>query len=91
MVDYRPTPIMTEHARQRAAEMGYCTKRIKNMLRNPSISHVTWDGRKIAMSVTEPDIAVVYAENGNQLIAITVLWRSAESYDRETFTPRSMA
>jgi hypothetical protein len=83
------TAVMSRHARERAAEMGICTKRIKRMLRNPSVNHVTRDNRFIAMSTAEPTIAVVYAIEDGQPTVVTVLWRSEVRYDRATFRPQA--
>lgn len=82
------TALLTKHARERAAEMGVCTKRIKRLLRNPTINRVGRDGRWVATSQADPDIAVVYApdEQGRPVV-ITLLWRAAEAYDRATYRP----
>ena len=88
MSDYQPTPYLTEHARQRCSEMRVNTKRVKRIVRDPSVKHVTWDGRWIAMSTADPDISVVFAVNAGQASVITVLWRTTEHYDRATFIPR---
>jgi hypothetical protein len=56
-------------------------------VRNPSVNHITWQDRWIAMSKDDPTIAVVYALADGQPTVITVLWRSEVQYDRATFRP----
>lgn len=80
-------PKMTEHARQRCAEMGISTKVAKRMVKNPSVTHTTKKGdgdRIICTSDEYPLYVVVYSvgRDGNIWI-ITVLFNTQIRYKRE--------
>lgn len=73
------TPRLTEHARERCAEMGLTTKRAKRVVQNPD---VVYPGRRgegadpdayIALSDEDTEIAVVFVPEEPPRI-ITVLW-----------------
>lgn len=87
--NHPPTARLTAHAQQRCNEMQVSSKRVKRLVRNPSINHVTWANRWVATSNDDPDIAVVYAVADGQPTVITVLWRSAVPYDRATYRPEN--
>ena len=79
------TATLSEHARQRAAAMGVCTKRIKRIVRNPDILRVSYRGRWVATSDADPELAVVYTvDPGGQPVVVTVLYRNYQWYDRCT-------
>ena len=54
------------------------TKRVKNLVRCPSLVRPARDGRRMATSDSEPNIAAVF-EEGNPPLVITVVQRT---YDR---------
>lgn len=82
------TPRMTVHARTRCQEMGVRTRTAKAVVRDHTVSWVNADGQTVATSDQFPDITVVY-QDGEPPEVITVLWREAEQYDRDTYVPRS--
>lgn len=80
----RPTPRLTDHARERCAEMGVSTKRAKRVVQHRDL---TYPGRKgtdcwVSKSSVDPILAVVWsvADDGTPLI-VTVIWSG--DYDRE--------
>ena len=78
-----PTPRLTEHARQRCLEMGVLTKRVKDILRRPTMTYVSRDGH-IAWSAADPSIAVIYTDDGPVRVAITVVPRTYDDYVRSS-------
>jgi hypothetical protein len=78
---------MTHHARERCQEMGVSTKAAKRVVQEPT---TTWtsDGQTVATSDEYPEITVVFAVDADgRPVVITVLYRTAEEYDRATFQP----
>jgi len=77
------TPRLTEHARQRCAEMHVETKRVKRLLQRPTLTYSTHSDRLMATSEADPEIAVVYANSPDGTVTvITVLLRSYDEYKR---------
>lgn len=64
--------------------MGVVTKRVKRIALNPDLTRPS-NGNYIALRDDEPDIAVVYALNSCPVLIVTVLWRTQETYDRDTY------
>lgn len=85
IVAERTTPRLSYHARQRCAEMGVTTKRAKRIVQDPDLVRPA-QGALMAVSDADPDIAVVFTEETPPTI-ITVVWRTYETYDRETYRP----
>lgn len=76
---------MTQHARERAAEMGVCTKRVKRLVRNPCLRRTDANGITLAISNADPEIAVVYADGPDgRPVVLTVLYRTYERYERHS-------
>lgn len=77
-----PTAMLTTHARERAAELGVCTKRIKRIVREADVCRVTrGEGRRIAVMAADPELAVVYVVGADgRPIVVTVLYRDPEQY-----------
>jgi hypothetical protein len=80
----RPTTArLTNHARQRCDEMRVQTKRVKRLVREPDITRTSYDGRWLAVSDRDPEIAVVYAKHPDgTCTVITVLYRQYDTYIR---------
>jgi hypothetical protein len=76
------TPRLTHHARQRCAEMGVSTKRVKRIVQDPDTVRSCRYGNLLAVSDAEPDLAVVYEDVDGQAVVITVLYRTSEVYVR---------
>jgi hypothetical protein len=76
------TPRLTDHARDRAKEMGIRTRRVKNAVRNPDLSYASYDDRMVAVDNDDPPIAVVF-HPGDPPTVVTVLWRTHERWERE--------
>jgi hypothetical protein len=78
-----PTPKISAHARLRCQQMGVSTKRAKRVVREADIVYVGNPKQsphaKVAMSNTDREIAVVFAEDpdGQQWV-LTVLYRGVE-------------
>jgi hypothetical protein len=67
---------LTEHARQRAAEMSLRTKQVKLTLREPEVVYI---GRTPGCEVALRDnLAVPFRVERGVRIGITVLWRGQE-------------
>lgn len=75
------TPRLTLHARQRCQEMGVRTRRVKQILRCPTMTYSSRGGQ-VAWSAADPGIAVVFVADGAQLLAVTVVPRTYETYRR---------
>lgn len=78
MTEWRPTPQLTEHARERCAEMGIVTKRVKRVARMPDLAYASRENRRVLCRLDEPDFRVVVNEEG--LIVTVLLW----TYDTYT-------
>jgi len=77
------TARLSPHARQRCLEMHVETKRIKRLLRQPTLTYATYKSRWMATSEADPEIAVVYAKSPDgTLDVITVLVRTYDEYQR---------
>ncbi len=68
--------VLTNHARQRAAEMGVLTKRVKRVVREPELRYPR-KSTKTMMAVAD-DLAIPYCVSDGRYVVITVLWRSHE-------------
>jgi hypothetical protein len=80
--DYPPTPQLCDHARQRCAEMGISTRRVKRVIREPDLSYCTYEGRMMMCRFDEPDFRVVVNTDGDVPVAVTVVWWTDEVYER---------
>lgn len=72
------TPKLTEHARQRCAEMGLTTRRVKRVVRDPDLVYTSY-GRRLMCRYDEPTFRVVVDEYG---LVITVLLWTYDPYAR---------
>lgn len=89
MSEHQPTPRLTLHARQRCTEMGVRTTRVKAILRDPDM---TWGGHTpgyapgvcFAWSRRDPAIGVYFCEEDGAKIAVTVVPRTTEIYERKS-------
>lgn len=82
----RPTPRLTDHARERCVEMAVRTKVVKSILRDPDLdvpSSDRYPGFRVATSRSHPDYAVPYfvADDGVP-VAVTVLFNTRAPYVR---------
>jgi Domain of unknown function (DUF4258) len=81
--DRLATARLSDHARDRCAEMGVGTKRVKHLLRRPDIIRTTYKDRYFAVSDADPEIAVVYAKAPDgTCTVVTVLYRQYNEYTR---------
>lgn len=76
------TARISEHARERCAQMGVSTKIAKRMVREHTCSWTTASGRVVATSDLYPDLTVVYEPQ--PLVVVTVLYRTQDTYVRPT-------
>ena len=77
------TAKLSEHARRRCLEMHVTTKRVKKLVRQPDITRTSYNGRWLAVSDADPEIAVVYAKAPDgTCTVITVLYRQLDYYRR---------
>lgn len=86
MNGYAPTPRLTAHARLRCQQMGVSTRKVKEILRNPSTIYPgpTKHGENyVALSALHTDLAVAFKVIDGIPTALTVLWHRAEEYVRE--------
>lgn len=69
--------VLTDHARERAKEMGVSTNRVKSVVNEPSLVYpaLGYDNCSIAQ---REELAVVYATEDDTRIVITVLWHGEE-------------
>lgn len=78
------TPRLTRHARQRCAELGIGTKRVKRIVRHPSSTYPSQRGHDnngvVLISALDPDYAVVVDLTAN--VVLTVLPRVLDEYVR---------
>lgn len=76
------TPKISDHARERCAEMGISTKVAKQIVKNPSLTRPghTVETRRFVTSTLHPDYAVIYDEATNEVV--TVLFYCTERYIR---------
>lgn len=61
--------------------MGVTTKRVKRILRDPDLTYKSGEGR-LAWRSDDPTIAVVYVDNDGTPVALTVVPRTSERYER---------
>lgn len=66
--------IVTRHARKRIKEMGLTDDRIRAILANPEIE---WGSDENNRRVSAGDFVVVFKEDGEKIVALTVLPRWA--------------
>jgi hypothetical protein len=94
MTQHNPTPRLTNHARNRCAEMGLSTKVAKAIVQNPTITRPSRNAKgesaTIATSKHVPEYAVVYVMDGDTPIILTVVFATTANYTRqgETFKPK---
>lgn len=74
----RPTPKLTDHARQRCIEMGLTTRRVKRVVQEPDLAYDS-HGRRMMCRFDEPTFRVVVDADG---LVITVLPWTYETYER---------
>jgi len=82
----KPTPVLTEHARQRCREMGLSTKVAKRIVQHADVSYVCHphmdSDRVIHLSNAHPGIAVVTAPSPDRgMVVVTVLYSDRAKYD----------
>jgi len=83
MNDYAPTPRMTNHARQRCAEMGISTKVAKAIVRGATTVYPAPPAHgdsMVAISSRHPEYAVSYFidENDGAKVICTVLYNGID-------------
>ena len=83
-MEHPQTPRLTDHARQRCQEMGVATKRVKRILRDPDMGYTAREGRHIAWRRDDPTIAVVFVMREGIRLALTVVPRTQERYERSS-------
>ena len=89
MNDYPPTPVLTDHARERCAEMGIPAKLAKRIWRNRTLTRGLHDQhRVIATCADHPDYSLVVDDTGEVPVIITVLFTCVDKYTREGTTYR---
>lgn len=87
MFGEKPTPVMSEHARQRCVEMGISTKVAKRIVQNPVLTYPTpqhGDDRVIIRSNHHPEYAVAYDQGSNTVC--TVIFNCYDFYARDGVT-----
>lgn len=92
----RPTPILSDHARERCAEMQISTKVAKAIYRHADVIRPGRPAirddipRQIAHSDLYPDYTVVFVETSEGPVIITVLFKTQDFYVRDgaTFIPK---
>ena len=84
------TPIMTQHARERCAEMGISTKVAKRIWQHRTLVRGMDDQHRMVVTSTEhPGYALVVDETGGGApVVVTVLFAATEQYVREGKTYR---
>lgn len=76
-------PVLTVHARERAAEMGIGTKSIKRIVRSPETDYPSRGARIATNRSVDDRVRVVYdATNPARPEVITVVWNTQETYVR---------
>ena len=92
-MDYPATPQLTDHARERCAEMGIRTRVVKQIWRTRTLTYVMFDqpGKIRVTSDKHPEYALIVDEEGERPVIITVLFASDQSYVRagRTFRVKS--
>jgi hypothetical protein len=79
------TPRLSDHARQRCAEMGVATKRAKRVLQDPvvvlpaGLGHPEHYRRATG---EDPEIFIVFDPTPEVPVIVTVQWRTYDDYDR---------
>lgn len=85
-----PMATMSDHARERCAEMGISTKVAKAIVRNPAVTRPgnPGTGAVVVTSDRHPEYAVVLDTETD--VVVTVLFRTHVEYDRcgSTFIPK---
>lgn len=87
MNDYQPTPRLTDHAKDRCAEMGISTKVAKQIVRHPSVVRPgkAETGCRVVTSDRHPRYAVVLGPEEDPVI-VTVLFNTPDFYKRNGAT-----
>lgn len=86
--DYPATPVLTQHARERCAEMGIRTRVAKQIWRTRTLTWPLRDqDRTVVVSDEEPRYALIVDEHCEPPVVITVVFNEQETYvrDGETF------
>jgi hypothetical protein len=74
--------VLTDHARERAAEMGILTRRIKAVVRCPEIMRPRpLDGPDGWMAHGD-GLSVPFRQVGDLRVVVTVLWNTPEPFER---------
>jgi hypothetical protein len=77
------TPILTDHARERCAEMGIRAKDAKHIWQKKTLTRgLVNQHRVIVSSTSNPDYVLVVDETEERPVIITVLFKSDEEYIR---------
>jgi hypothetical protein len=88
-MEYPPTPVLTEHARERCAEMGIRTRVAKQIWRDHTLTYPLHDqDRIVVISADHPRYALVVDEHGDRPVVVTVLFNHPDRYVREGETFR---
>lgn len=72
------TPRLTEHARQRCAEMGVGTKRAKRVVRSPDVCYPGTHQGELVCYRDDDSIACAFVETDGRRVILTVLWKGVE-------------
>jgi hypothetical protein len=78
------TPVMTNHARERCAEMGISTKVAKRIWRERVLTWVDRPGSDCHLAFSsDPDYGVVYTTDAaGRVVIVTVVFRTSDYYVR---------
>lgn len=87
MNEYPATPILSQHARERCAEMGIRTRVAKDIVRHADVVRAGKRGDDALMATSDryPEYAVVFGPRDPPII-VTVLFREQETYVRNGST-----
>jgi hypothetical protein len=92
MTGQHVTPVLTQHARERCAEMGIRTRVAKRIWQHWSmIRPLRGQNKLVVTSDDEPDYAIIVDDNadneGERPVVVTVIFNHPETYvrDGETF------
>jgi hypothetical protein len=88
---WEQTPQLSEHARERCAQMGITTKVAKRIWKTRTLIRGAREGCLLVTSTEVPEYAIVVDENGwlgGPPVVVTVLFRCYEEYVRDGETYR---
>lgn len=89
MPEFPVTPVLTQHARERCAEMGIRTRVVKQIWRHRTLTWPLRDqDRTVVTSDEQPRYALVVDEHCEPPVVVTVLFNNTETYVREGETFR---